>query len=289
MAAQPSIYRSASGREAILALYEKILAAWPVPSRRLCVATRHGETFVIASGDEDAPPLILLHGSGSNSATWAGDVRRYALQYRVYAVDIPGEAGKSAETRFSCRGPAFREWLDDVFDGLGVAQAVLGGMSLGAWAALDYAAYRPERVGKALLICPAGVCPPRPGFGLAALIYLPLGDWGIERMKRLVFKDAVLPADAERFFVLTAKYFRFRMEAPEIMSDEVLRRVTMPALFLAGEDDAILPSRKTAARLQRLLPQVRTHVYPSDGHAVLGVTDVVLAFLGESRPAVVAA
>jgi hypothetical protein len=48
--------------------YRELLTKWPVPNEQLTVPTSQGDTFVIASGAPDAPPLILLHGTGSNSA-----------------------------------------------------------------------------------------------------------------------------------------------------------------------------------------------------------------------------
>tara|TARA_B100001964_G_C14144114_1_gene558856 strand:- start:63 stop:305 length:243 start_codon:yes stop_codon:yes gene_type:complete len=62
-----SIYKSPAGEKAIKDHYNSVLANWPVPKDELSVPTRHGRTFIIACGDETAPPLILLHGSGSNT------------------------------------------------------------------------------------------------------------------------------------------------------------------------------------------------------------------------------
>src|SRR5512137_453374 len=111
-----SIYKSTAGAEKIMALYNQVLAQWPVANEHLTAPTRYGDTFVIASGEPTAPPLVLLHGSGSNSATWAGDVLTYSQYFRVYTVDIPGEPGKSVPNRFSWDGSAFAEWLDDVLN-----------------------------------------------------------------------------------------------------------------------------------------------------------------------------
>jgi pimeloyl-ACP methyl ester carboxylesterase len=73
-----SIYRSAAGERAIQAFYEGVLAQWPVPHDTLYVPTTLGDTFVIASGAASAPPLVLLHGSSTNSASWMGDVLAYS-------------------------------------------------------------------------------------------------------------------------------------------------------------------------------------------------------------------
>ena len=62
------IYKSKSGQEAVERLYRNTLQRWPVPNRQFAVPTRHGDTFVIESGEADATPLVLFHGSGTNSS-----------------------------------------------------------------------------------------------------------------------------------------------------------------------------------------------------------------------------
>src|SRR5512133_1779901 len=94
-----SVFRTPAGEEAVMAFYDNILAHWPVSYETLNIPTRHGSTFVVASGDRTAMPLVLLHGAGTNSAIWAGDVAEYSRTYRVYAIDLLGEPGKSAPHR----------------------------------------------------------------------------------------------------------------------------------------------------------------------------------------------
>jgi pimeloyl-ACP methyl ester carboxylesterase len=54
---------------------------------------------VIASGREDAPPLMLLHGPAFNSVTWMGDVAAWSAHFRIYAFDVIGHPGLSAPSR----------------------------------------------------------------------------------------------------------------------------------------------------------------------------------------------
>ncbi|HEY3373628.1 MAG TPA: alpha/beta hydrolase [Candidatus Aquicultor sp.] len=76
--------------------------------------------------------------------------------------------------------------------GLNVQTAIIGGISLGAWAALKYATYNPGRIDRAVLICPSSVVPPRLYFAARAITYTLLGEWGSNRMKRLVFRGATV-------------------------------------------------------------------------------------------------
>ena len=94
-------------------LYEALLARWPAPYTTLDIASRYGGAFVAACGSESALPVALIHGAVSNSAMWAGDVGEYSRHYRVYAVDLPGEPGKSAPVRLDWNSAAYAEWLGD--------------------------------------------------------------------------------------------------------------------------------------------------------------------------------
>jgi pimeloyl-ACP methyl ester carboxylesterase len=274
-----SIYKSTAGRDEIMAVYNRVLAQWPVPCEHVNMPTRHGRTFVMACGHAAAPPLVLLHGTASNSATWAGDVVEYSRNFRVLAVDIPGEPGRSHPARFSWDGPAFAEWLDDVLNGLNVDRVFLGGMSLGGWAALKYALFKSERVRRLVLISPSGIYPPRLSFALRAVFFMLWGQWGQNRLKQYIFKGLPLPPDLDQFLTLVNRHFKFRLGAPPLFSDAELRSLGMPVLFLAGEQDVLLNTLKTADRLQKLAPNLTLKLFKEDGHAVINLAAHVTPFL----------
>mgnify|MGYP003694569159 CR=1 FL=1 len=77
-----NIYKSEEGKQKVEALYRQALQRWPVPNRQLLVPTCQGDTFVIASGEQNQTPIVLLHGSGTNSAIWMRDVALLAEQHR---------------------------------------------------------------------------------------------------------------------------------------------------------------------------------------------------------------
>jgi pimeloyl-ACP methyl ester carboxylesterase len=103
-----------------------------VPAESRTVATRYGETFVICCGPEDAPPVVLLHGAGTNSTILLADAEQWSHEPRVYLVDIIGEPGLSAGSRPSLQSDAYAAWLDDLLDGLGVERAAFVGSSRAA-------------------------------------------------------------------------------------------------------------------------------------------------------------
>jgi pimeloyl-ACP methyl ester carboxylesterase len=94
-----AIYRTPAGAAALQSHDKELLAGWPVPHTEDRVATHLGDTFVVASGPAEAPPVILLHGSSANSAMWRADAATWSTTMRVYAVNIPAEPGLSVAAR----------------------------------------------------------------------------------------------------------------------------------------------------------------------------------------------
>ncbi|MER6000188.1 alpha/beta fold hydrolase [Nonomuraea angiospora] len=152
-----AIYASPEGARAVERRYRELLERWPVPYEHVRVPTGHGETFVVACGPAGAPPLLLLHGSGTNSAMWLADVATWARRFRVHAVDLIGEPGLSAPSRPPLEPGVYAGWLAEVLAGLGVGRVSIAAVSLGGWMALDYATCRPDRVERLALMCPSGI------------------------------------------------------------------------------------------------------------------------------------
>ncbi|MFH9864996.1 alpha/beta fold hydrolase [Streptomyces lydicus] len=275
-----AIYKSEAGARELQRRYREALDAWPVPAEHLRIPTREGETFVVVSGPEDAPPVVLLHGAGANTTMWQDDITTWARHFRTYAVDLVGEPGLSAPSRPPLASDAPARWLDDVLDALGIARAAFVGTSLGGWLALDYATRRPERVDRLALLCPGGVGRQKMGWLFRALLLRPLGAWGVRRSAGTV---AGLDRPEHRAvldqLVLTFVQFKPRTERLPVFPDDVLRRLAMPVQVTVGGRDALFDSADTARRLARCVPHATVHVLPEAGHALLGQTDAVLTFL----------
>ncbi|MEZ4610503.1 MAG: alpha/beta hydrolase [Caldilineaceae bacterium] len=235
------IYKSEAGRRPS-PVYDRLLAQWPAPLEQVFVRTRHGETFVARWGNLDGPPLVLLHGSGSNSATWMGDAAAYAEQCQAYAVDIPGEPGKRPTAFLGTGRPSTSGWtMSWISSGLGTV--ALGGMSLGGWATINYAAARPDRVSHAVLIVPSRHLPTVPGFVLRMLGYALLGrpdhDDGVPL--RRPGDDAGL----REFLTLTGAHFNFRYAAPSSAARN--QRLTMPVFSWPPPTGCWIPPRPPPA------------------------------------------
>jgi pimeloyl-ACP methyl ester carboxylesterase len=275
-----TIYRTPAGGDRVRERYAVTLRAWPVAAEHRRVPTRQGETFVVACGRAEAPPLVLLHGSGTNAAMWMSDVATFADHFRVFAVDVIGEPGLSAPARPPLDSEAYALWLDDVLAGLGVSRTAIVGASLGGWLAVDYAIRRPGRVTRLALLCPGGIGRQRWGWVLTALLLKPFGRWGLRRTLRTV--AGLDMAGAEAFLdgmVRTHHEFLPRRERLPVFSDAALRGLTMPLLAIVGERDAMLDSADTARRLAAAAPAASVRVLPGVSHSNVGQAEDVLAHL----------
>ena len=81
----------------------------------------------------------------------------FSSNYRVYAVDIVGEASNSEEYRPDINSDAFALWMMDVLDTLNLKEATVIGNSLGGWMALKFATAFPERITNLVLLASAGL------------------------------------------------------------------------------------------------------------------------------------
>jgi pimeloyl-ACP methyl ester carboxylesterase len=280
------IYKSPEGERLVRERYLAFLKHWPVAHQQIRIPTSEGETFVIASGAEEAPPLLLLHGGAGNSVTWMPDVRAFAGHFRVYAVDMIGEAGLSAPSRPPLSSDAYSLWLDEVLRGLSVERTSIAGVSLGGWVAVDYATRRPERVERVAVLCPGGIGRQKIGIVFAMLPLRMCGAWGRRKLSELILgRPPADPPPPVRAFVnfvsLIHQHFRPRRVKLPVFSDDALRRLNMPVLAIVGARDVLLDSAETKSRLERHAPKAEVVFLPEAGHFIPGQTGRVLAFLSQ--------
>ncbi|CAM5617364.1 hypothetical protein SALBM311S_08681 [Streptomyces alboniger] len=64
----------------------------------------------------------------------------------VYAVDTPGDPGRSVQREPIHQPERAAQWLDETLSGLGLERVRLVGSSYGGWLALNRAHRRPKRL-----------------------------------------------------------------------------------------------------------------------------------------------
>jgi len=106
-----------------------------------------GDVSLYVEAHGEGPVLCLAHGFGGSARNWRPQARALADRYCTVTFDLRGHARSAAPTAAANYQTA--AYLDDfgrVLDWAGVASAVVGGLSLGASLAAQYALAAPERV-----------------------------------------------------------------------------------------------------------------------------------------------
>lgn len=261
------MFKTPEGQARYFAAYEATLALWPVPVEPFDLPTRFGSTHVNACGPEGAPALLLLPGAAVSSTMWYPNIAAWSSSYRVYALDIIGEMGKSVSTHPTMQTLDFAAWLDDVFAGLRLDQAHPVGLSLGGYIALKLALALPHRVQKLVLVAPAGLLPVHQTYSLRMLasILLPMP---LDYRQRLFFGTPSPYAGPVIRQLMTPSDFRYSIFTPPIFTDEELQQLKPPVILLLGDQEIVYPYKALAGRATRLLPWTRAEIIPGAGHAL---------------------
>lgn len=279
---EKKIYKNEEGRIQVLNYYEYLLKQWPVPYEYLNVKTRYGNTFVIASGDKNKEPVILLHGSSTNSAMWMGDITKLSRDYRVYAVDIIGEPGKSNESRPEMKPQNYSNWIMDILEQLNISKVNLIGNSLGGWFALSFATLNPHRVKRLVLIATSGVAPEKKSFLVKVVFLSLLGQKGVNKINNIVYGNQKISDKITEFGNLVFKNYNPRIDSLYLFNDNELKNLTMPTFLIVGENDALLPSEKTANRLKKLMNKIEIKMIKGGGHVVVDSIDDIIDFMNKN-------
>jgi pimeloyl-ACP methyl ester carboxylesterase len=275
----PTVFKTKQGKTAVLQFYDLQIEKWNLPHETRNIKTRYGNTFILACGDKKAPPLILLHGGGMNSSMWLEDAEVYAKKFRVYAVDIPGEAGKSEEKMLPLTGAFYTEWLGDVFDELSIEIASMIGISFGAWLALKFSACYPERVNNLVLLSPLGVSPQKKFFLVRLVISMLTGKSGVDRLYRKINSNPAVSQSILDYQKLIGEHVNSRNELIPIFTDEEIQKCNMKVTMFVGEKDIIIHPAKTVSRLKSLLPNAQIMSLPDVGHVLMNLAGKIDAFL----------
>jgi pimeloyl-ACP methyl ester carboxylesterase len=282
-------FTSPEGEHEYIAAYDAVLKRWPVPYEELDIPTRFGTTHLIASGSASSPPLLLLHATGTSSSMWFPNIGPLSSAFRVFAVDIMGEPGKSRQVRLLKNREDCATWLCDLIQNLGITRPDIAGLSYGGWHTLNFSFSHPDKVNRIAVLAPGASVLPFSWPVLAMLRILPYMPVKPNPLNRF-FAKGICPDELfARQFALGVNHFRYadprKSIFTNVFSDSELRSIHTPTLFLAGENEVIYDPGAAIDRVKKIMPEVTTALIPGAGHLVSMdqpalVNEQVLKFLG---------
>ncbi len=285
------IFTTDDGRSKYLDAYDAVLALWDVPHQPLDVQTRYGPTHINTCGPIDAPPLILLPAAGLSSTAWFLNVAELSRTYRVYAVDVIGDAGRSVAYQVMEDRAEYSEWLQDVLDRLDIDCCHVVGHSYGGWLAMNMALAHPDRVNRLVLLAPAASIYP---FGTLAKLSLRLAELKVRprasfTLKMQAGKGMVFDPVFVHHMQMVSEYCMPATMFPTVFTDDELRRIVQPTLLMVGSSEKIYNASDAVERARKLIPNLNAEIIPDVGHTLnmerpADIVQRILNFVDDKTP-----
>ncbi|MEV0481659.1 alpha/beta fold hydrolase [Streptomyces sp. NPDC050508] len=238
----------------------------------------------------EGPALVLIHGIGDSSATWADLIPDLARTHTVIAPDLLGH-GASDKPRADYSVAAYANGVRDLLTTLGIESATLLGHSLGGGVAMQFAYQFPERTERLILVSAGGVgrevnpvlrlvSLPGSHLALSALrlpgmrfqVGLTVGllrlldtDLGRDAPELLTLVDALPDETARNAFIRTLRAVVDWRGQVVTMLDRCYLTEGMPTMLLWGDRDSVVPVRH-AHGAHEAMPGSRLEIFEGAGH-----------------------
>lgn len=225
--------------------------------------------------------LVMIHGGFLTKEMWDGRFERYARDYHVVRYDARNHGlSRSEAAEF-----AHFEDLDNLMKHLKIDKAVVMGLSMGGYIAIDFALKHPDKVAGLILVAP-GLSgfpfrdPESENFATKFESALASGD--VEKTIDVFMEswlygphrktEDVDPAVREKFRVMARKSFAaWNRQTKELRAGPLaitrLKDIQAPTLAIVGDLD--MPSiLEIVALLEKSLPHFEKVVVPGVAHMV---------------------
>lgn len=265
------MYKTPAHKRKIMAIYNSKLAQWTTEFDTLKIKTKLGITHIIASGEEENQPVILLHAMGLTSTMWLDNISELSKHFRVYAVDLLGDIGKSNlfdTDEYIDSGEKYSQWLSEICDSLKIEKADLVGSSFGGWVTISHAIFSPGRVNKIVLLGPMGLSSAsfKTIFKILSLVWFPTDskkkdmlEWALGNNPRTISKFS-----EHMWLAMDCKGF---MATPWAFDEEELQKIKAPTLLLLGEkDDLIGKIQEVKSNAEKNIANVEITTVENAGH-----------------------
>ena len=225
------------------------------------------------AGPEDAPALIMLHGTGGTWEAYCATIGPHSRYFRCFALDFLG-SGYTDKPDRDYQIADYVEHVRDFMRAVGVSKASFIGISLGSWVTARFALTHPSMVEKITLNAPFGFADDEEEIGgIIARRGRAYDDPSWENIRKIF--DSLIYNEHKRIDDLVAlRQATYRTPEAKAASNHVLsvlgppylrnnlisaaewRRIQAPALVIASLKDRPL-YLNTARKVAELMPRGR--------------------------------
>ena len=309
-----SLYKSEEGYKKMMSWYNRVQDEISVDHESIFADTRFGKTHIILAGKENQKSILLIPGVAGCAPLWRHQINAFSEHFRVLAIDIVGQPGKSAANPPSVFNDDFTDWLEDIIHSLNLDKPHIVGVSTGGTTAMDMAIRKPDLIDKTVMCGPTGLARAR----------LPFRQWLLTARKKntdalsddLTASSFSKPRSGETFgsfdrqlargMALGTKHYRvdkslgvYNEKSSRVdfikalkvigkfffsVDKKRLKSFRNKGLLIFGEFEVLYNPWKISKRLEKLIPSLQIEIIKDAGHAAIydqpeAVNKVVIDFL----------
>ena len=221
------------------------------------------------AGGKVFPPVVLIHGAGSNHLVWPAEIRRLK-GHRVLALDLPGH-GKSQGVALHAIED-YTQAVEEFLSSLNIYSAILVGHSLGGCVALEMGLAAPSRVAGLGLIS-SGACLAMSSEILEALSNPSTLSLAYQLLEKRLFGSETDELVAKKTLNM------LRTVRPGVLYGDWaacnrfdrcgdLPRLACPTWIAVGAEDRLTPTYYSRY-LADWIPNAELEIFPGAGHMLL--------------------
>ena len=235
-----------------------------------------GDTEIAFDDIGSGFPVVFIHGFPLNRTMWEPQVTALVAEFRCITIDMRGFGGSAAVPPYS-----MDRYADDVaaiLDALGIARAVIVGLSMGGYVAFAMWRRHRKRIRGLVLADTRAVADTEDAIerrrdmiaaaesqGATAIANAQIAGLvgRTTRDKRPDIYDATHRMIAQTSVAGIVGALEALIERPD--STPTLSTIDVPTLIIVGDEDVITPP-KEARKLQDAIPRSRLEVLKGAGH-----------------------
>jgi pimeloyl-ACP methyl ester carboxylesterase len=200
---------------------------------------------------------------------WYPNTPALSTERPVYAIDTPGDPGRSVHRAPIHEPERAAQWLDETLAGLGLDRVHLLGSSYGGWLVLNQAYHAPERLASVTLLDPGGL----EKVGLRFFVWIFASLFATFAPKALRprlaswLEQPVLVVPELRTMIRTGvRAYRIRRPVPQPLTDAELGAIRTPLYLVLGRRSLLVHPDRQVERVPRLIPGARAEIISRTGH-----------------------
>lgn len=252
------------------------------PFRQGYVDAEGIRTRYVQAGPEDAPALLMIHGTGGSWECFCANLAAHAKHFNCYAFDTLG-AGFTDRPDIDYEISTYVEHVNRFMRAMRLERASFIGVSLGSWIAVRFALTYPERAQSLVLVSAAGLLTdPQTSQSIKGPRFKAVDDPSWENVSA-IFKGLILEEQNRipdfvgvRQAVYRQPGMRRAMEhilclqEPEIrkrnlIAEDEWRKLGAPTLLIGAIDNPDL-FLETAKQVSKLIPRAEYVEIPRTSH-----------------------